>query len=129
MSTLYETSDVMQTLEDAFVKEIQSVFPSTYKIYTNPMSQNIPNNSVVLILKVMNMGRGIHSDATRRRTVMFDIAVITDESSYWVENNLMDINSIKFGEITKVLTSGRFARVDGVTHLSGYFYVTEVMDV
>ncbi|MBR9655802.1 hypothetical protein [Bacillus anthracis] len=127
--TNFETSNVMQTVEDAFVREIKEVFPSEYPIYTNPLKQKIPKKAIVLVLQTMNMQRSPLSDATKRWTIMFDLAVVTDEPSYWIENRLMEINSIKFGEIKKVFTSGRFSRVEGVTHLSGYFYITEAINI
>ncbi|ARO62409.1 Uncharacterized protein B5E38_4988 [Bacillus cereus] len=126
MNTNFETDDVMQTLEDAFIKELQQVFPENMKIFSNTMNQKIPKESIMLVLKTMNMARDRNSAVTRRRTVMFDIAVVTSKSEYWVENRLMEIASVKFGEIEKVFTSSRFSRVDGVTHMTGYFYLTEV---
>lgn len=126
MNTNFETDDVMQTLEDAFIKELQQVFPENMRIFSNAMNQKIPKESIMLVLKTMNMARDRNSAVTRRRTVMFDIAVVTSKSEYWVENRLMEIASVKFGEIEKVFTSSRFSRVDGVTHMTGYFYLTEV---
>lgn len=126
MDTNFETSDVMQTIEDAFIEELLQVFPEEMPIFSQSMSQETPDESIMLVLKTMNMARDPNSPATRRRTVMFDIAVITSESEYWVENRLMEIGSITFGEITKTFTSSRFSRVDGVTHMTGYFYLTEV---
>lgn len=116
----------MQSIEDAFVSTLQSVFPD-WKIYTQAMSQGLPDECIMVKLQTMNMGRDRKSSATRRRTIMFDVAVITEEKTeYWVENRLMEINAIKIGEIEIVLTSSRFSRVDGVTHMTGYFYTSEL---
>ena len=121
----FYTEEVMQSVEDALVAELKSVF-GDMKIYSSAKKGQIPPECVIFTIKPMMFSR--ESDYVQRRTIMFDIAVVTQKSKYWVADRLMKVTSIQLGDVKKILDSGRFSEVVGIMHFTSYMYLTEVND-
>ncbi|PFY57622.1 phage tail terminator family protein [Bacillus pseudomycoides] len=124
MNTNYETENVMQTYEDALVAKLLEIFP-TYDIFTAVSGQQLTDNCLVVDIRLSNLQR--ESESVQRRTIMTDIGVMSTEGEYAVENKLMSITHLSFGNITKVIKSARFNKVDGLYHLTFSIYLTEIL--
>ena len=124
VGTSFYTEDVSQAFEDALVAEILRVFGADTKVYSAAKTGRIPPECVIFVAKPMNFSRV--SDNVQRRTVMIDVAVVTENSKGWAYDMLMKMKSIKLGDVYKVIPSGRFSEVDGVVHFTSYMYLVEV---
>jgi len=122
--TWYYTEDVQQSFEDALVREILEVFGEDTKVYSQAKTGQIPPECVIFTAKPMNFMRA--SDYVQRRTVMIDVAVVTEKGKNWAYNMLMKMKSLNIGDVKKVIPSGRFSEVDGIVHFTSYIYLVEV---
>lgn len=123
--TAFFTEEVMQSVENAMVTELKNVF-GDMKIFSSSKKGQIPPECVIFSIKPMMFAR--ESEYVQRRTIMFDIAVVTSKSKYWVADRLMKVTSIQLGDVKKILDSGRFSEVEGVVHFTSYMYLVEVND-
>ncbi|MDA1658822.1 hypothetical protein PDK35_02380 [Bacillus cereus group sp. TH153LC] len=122
--TSFYTESVSQAFEDALVAEILRVFGEDTRVYSSAKTGQIPPECVIFTAKPMNFQRA--SDNVQRRTIMIDVAVVTERDKGWTYDMLMKLKSISLGDVKKVIPSGRFSEVEGIVHFTSYMYLVEV---